>query len=309
MDFKVLGIPLEGNIAAFGMGAGGAAQAVFGESGAFGGPSASVSARGIGGIGRADGVSGGVTYGGSPGVSPSRFDSFGIGDGASGSKDALSGIAGQIQQLLSVLSSWFGGLRQAGSGAGDGASDGGLAGRPAAARASAGEMSPTGDWPASGRGQAARESKRDTGIQFGNASDGRNAADVARHFLGQRTDALVRSGQLNMDNRWGPSSDCADFASAAMEKAGKLPAREHQDDTRQMYNYLRNKGWHETNLSNAKIGDPVFFNGAYHTELFAGYDSRGQPTFVGSNNINRDGTQSISMRHGWYGGARVLTQG
>ena len=52
-------------------------------------------------------------------------------------------------------------------------------------------------------------------------------------------------------------------------------------------------------LQDARAGDVVLMqrDGQSHVVLFAGFEN-GQPRFIGSNNVNSDGTQSIS-----WGGA------
>jgi hypothetical protein len=57
-------------------------------------------------------------------------------------------------------------------------------------------------------------------------------------------------------------------------------------------------------IHNLKPGDVVCFNvpgeGSYsHTEMFAGWD-HGRPLFIGSNNVNPDGSQRISIGHAGY---------
>jgi hypothetical protein len=52
-----------------------------------------------------------------------------------------------------------------------------------------------------------------------------------------------------------------------------------------------------------KVGDVVCFSvpgeGPFsHVEFFNGYKN-GRATFIGSNNVNSDGTQRISVRHGY----------
>ena len=67
----------------------------------------------------------------------------------------------------------------------------------------------------------------------------------------------------------------------------------------QLANNLRADGWTTTSLENARPGDVVLMqrDGQSHVVLFAGFEN-GRPTFIGSNNINPDGSQQIS-----WGGA------
>jgi cell wall-associated NlpC family hydrolase len=64
-------------------------------------------------------------------------------------------------------------------------------------------------------------------------------------------------------------------------------------------NLSHDKRWSKVSLKNAKPGDVVCFQvpgeGHYgHVVMFAGW-SNGRPQFIGSNNVNRDGTQKITQ--------------
>ncbi|MBS2031720.1 MAG: LysM peptidoglycan-binding domain-containing protein [Deltaproteobacteria bacterium] len=141
-------------------------------------------------------------------------------------------------------------------------------------------------------------------------SSGTNAADVARQFLGQSEYQLQPSGKLDMD-KWVPKTvDCANFVSGCLEKAGLITHAQRSDNVSGLANNLRHAGWTDVPLANAKPGDVVCFDGPggkyQHVEIFNGFVN-GQPQFIGSNNVNRDGTQSITTDNGkWAYNFHVL---
>ncbi len=143
-------------------------------------------------------------------------------------------------------------------------------------------------------------------------TSGGNAADVAKQFLGETEYQLQPSGALDMD-QWVPKNvDCANFVSGCLEAAGLISHDQRSDSVTQLAANLRAAGWQDVGLSQAQPGDVVCFDGpdgAYqHVEIFAGWQN-GQPLFIGSNNVNADGTQSITYDNGsWAYGFHVLHQ-
>ncbi len=141
-----------------------------------------------------------------------------------------------------------------------------------------------------------------------------NAADVAKQYLGDPEATLQPSGALDMD-RWVPlNEDCANFVSACLEKAGVITPAQRSDLVGQLAANLQQAGWKPVDLSQAKPGDVVCFDGpagAYqHVEIFAGWKN-GQPLFIGSNNPDGKGEQAqvISYDNGaWASAVHVLHQ-
>jgi peptidoglycan hydrolase-like protein with peptidoglycan-binding domain len=126
---------------------------------------------------------------------------------------------------------------------------------------------------------------------------GTNANLIAQRFLGQAQHQLQFSGQLPED-RWVPQNvDCANFVSACLQMAGRLPASQHNNSVVGLKNNLLADGWREIPLSEAKPGDVACFDGPHgnyqHVELFDGWNGS-QPRYIGSNNTLRDGTQAIT---------------
>lgn len=128
---------------------------------------------------------------------------------------------------------------------------------------------------------------------------GGNAASIAQQFLGTHVGELKHSGQLPMQT-WVPDNvNCANFVSACLQEAGVIDASQGSASVDQLASNLKGDGWQTVSLQNARPGDVVLMqrDGQSHVVLFAGFEN-GQPRFIGSNNVNNDGTQSIS-----WGGA------
>ncbi|QCO68289.1 LysM peptidoglycan-binding domain-containing protein [Luteimonas yindakuii] len=131
------------------------------------------------------------------------------------------------------------------------------------------------------------------------AAQGGNAASIAQQFLGTHVGELKHSGQLPMQT-WVPDNvNCANFVSACLQQAGVIDAGQGSASVDQLASNLKGDGWQTVSLQNARPGDVVLMqrDGQSHVVLFAGFEN-GQPRFIGSNNVNNDGTQSIS-----WGGA------
>ena len=128
---------------------------------------------------------------------------------------------------------------------------------------------------------------------------GDNAAAIAEQFIGRNAGELKHSGELPMES-WVPNNvNCANFVSACLQKAGLIDASQASASVDQLANNLKGDGWQTVSLQDAKPGDVVLMqrDGQSHVVLFAGMEN-GQPKFIGSNNINPDGSQQVS-----WGGA------
>ena len=129
--------------------------------------------------------------------------------------------------------------------------------------------------------------------------EGGNAAAIAQQFLDRHVGELKHSGELPMQS-WVPDNvNCANFVSACLQQAGMIDAGQASASVDQLAGNLKGAGWQTVSLQDARPGDVVLMqrDGQSHVVLFAGFDN-GQPRFIGSNNVNPDGTQSIS-----WGGA------
>jgi LysM repeat protein len=134
-----------------------------------------------------------------------------------------------------------------------------------------------------------------------------SAYNVAADHMGRNISDLKYNGDLAkyLDKWPGNNVCCANFVSACLEKSGQISPGQHSDSVSGLASNLRNdKNFSETSLKNAKPGDVVCFNvpgeGPYsHVEMFAGWKN-GQPQFIGSNNVNSDGSQRISQGYAGY---------
>ncbi len=143
--------------------------------------------------------------------------------------------------------------------------------------------------------------------QGGSGGRGADALAIARSDLGQNISSLKYSGNLaSYLDKWpGNNVCCANFVSACLEKAGLIRHSEHNDNVTGLANNLRNDpNWRSVDANHLSPGDVVCFEvpgegHMAHVEIFAGYKN-GQPTFIGSNNVNADGTQRITEGYAGY---------
>lgn len=137
------------------------------------------------------------------------------------------------------------------------------------------------------------------GVGPGTNAGGNNAAAIAEQFIGRNAGELKYSDELPMAD-WVPNNvNCANFVSACLQKAGLIDASQASASVDQLASNLKADGWQTTSLANARPGDVVLMqrDGQSHVVLFAGFED-GQPKFIGSNNVNADGSQRVS-----WGGA------
>lgn len=123
---------------------------------------------------------------------------------------------------------------------------------------------------------------------------GDNPAKIAEKFLGRNASDLKRSGELPAMQSWVPNDvNCANFVSGCLEAAGLIDKNQASASVAGLAANLEADGWVSIPLSEAKPGDVVIANGGHHVVLYAG---DGQ--FIGSNNVNPDGSQKVSMGGG-----------
>ncbi len=137
---------------------------------------------------------------------------------------------------------------------------------------------------------------------------GAAALKIAEAHLGKNISYLKYHGDLAkyLDKWPGNNVCCANFVSACLQEAGLISKGEHSDNVRGLASHLSNdKRWSKVSSAHMQPGDVVCFDvpgeGHYaHTEIFKGYVN-GRPEFIGSNNVNSDGTQRISQGFAGYG--------
>lgn len=124
--------------------------------------------------------------------------------------------------------------------------------------------------------------------------------DIARSHLGKNAGSLKleKNGVGAEMEDWVPNNvNCANFVSGVLEQAGQIKNSQHHNAVVGLAaNLDRDPNFQRVSLANAKPGDVVSMKtpGGHHVVLFAGWKN-GKPEFIGSNNVNRDGSQRISM--------------
>jgi hypothetical protein len=116
---------------------------------------------------------------------------------------------------------------------------------------------------------------------------GRNAADVK---VGD--DAIGKAMRDDVSN-W---KCCANFVGAALRSVGQIGDKDLSASVDGLVGKLRKTGnfTESHSLADAQPGDVVAFDHA-HVMICTGRDAKsGEPTFIGSNNMNKDGSQKIT---------------
>ncbi len=123
--------------------------------------------------------------------------------------------------------------------------------------------------------------------------------ELARQYLGWNAKDLKVSGNAvgRAMQDWVPNNvNCANFISGTLIASGQL--RQNQGSASVyglMGNLDRDANFRRVSLSQARPGDVVSMRtpGGQHVVMFAGWQN-GRPMFIGSNNVNPDGSQKIS---------------
>jgi LysM repeat protein len=123
--------------------------------------------------------------------------------------------------------------------------------------------------------------------------------DLARQYLGWNARDLKVSnnavGRAMQD--WVPNNvNCANFVSGTLIASGQLRSSQGSASVYGLMGNLdRDSNFRRVSLSQARPGDVVSMRtpGGQHVVLFAGWQN-GRPLFIGSNNVNADGSQRVS---------------
>jgi len=123
--------------------------------------------------------------------------------------------------------------------------------------------------------------------------------DLARQYLGWNARDLKVSnnavGRAMQD--WVPNNvNCANFVSGTLIASGQLRSSQGSASVYGLMGNLdRASNFRRVSLSQARPGDVVSMRtpGGQHVVLFAGWQN-GRPLFIGSNNVNADGSQRVS---------------
>jgi LysM repeat protein len=129
-----------------------------------------------------------------------------------------------------------------------------------------------------------------------------NSAFAEAHkYLGWNAKDLKVSGNAvgKAMEDWVPNNvNCANFVSGCLQAAGQIPKSEHNNSVMGLKaNLDRDPHFKKVSLTDARPGDVVSMKTTHgqHVVMFAGWQN-GKPMFIGSNNINPDGSQRISIR-------------
>jgi LysM repeat protein len=134
----------------------------------------------------------------------------------------------------------------------------------------------------------------------GGGGSGSSAFAIAQSELGKNASSLKleHSAVGNAMEDWVPNDECcASFVSACLQASGEINHGEYSAASNTlMANLDRDSHFKRVSLQDAKPGDVVTFdtgNGGRHTVMFAGWKN-GQPQYIGSNNVNADGSQKVT---------------
>lgn len=125
------------------------------------------------------------------------------------------------------------------------------------------------------------------------------AFDIAKSYLNWNARDLKVSGNAvgKAMEDWVPNNvNCANFVSGVLQAAGQIKGSQHSNSvTGLMGNLDRDPHFQRVSLANAKPGDVVSMKtpGGHHVVMFAGWKN-GRPLFIGSNNVNADGSQRVT---------------
>lgn len=131
------------------------------------------------------------------------------------------------------------------------------------------------------------------------SGNGADAAAIAESLIGRNAGELKHSNDIPMES-WVPNNvNCANFVSGVLQQAGMIEPSQASASVDNLASNLKGAGWQTVSLADARPGDVVLMqkNGQSHVVLFHGFEN-GVPKFIGSNNVNPDGSQRIS-----WGGA------
>ncbi len=127
-----------------------------------------------------------------------------------------------------------------------------------------------------------------------------SAFAIAKSELGKNAGSLKleHSAVGNAMEDWVPNNvNCASFVSGCLQAAGQISHGDYSAGSLNlMHNLDRNPHFKRVSLANASPGDVVTFDtgNGNHTVMFAGWQN-GRAVFIGSNNVNPDGSQKITM--------------
>ncbi len=155
-------------------------------------------------------------------------------------------------------------------------------------------------------GELSGRDLRKLGSEAARLDGGQRAFDIAKRYLGWNASRIKVSG--NEVGRamfdWVPNNvNCANFVSGVLVAAGQLNRSQVNASVYGLMGVLdRDPQFQRVgSLKDARPGDVVSMKTASseHVVMFAGWRN-GRPLFIGSNNVNADGSQRISWTQPGY---------
>ena len=137
-------------------------------------------------------------------------------------------------------------------------------------------------------------------------SPGAEAVKIAQSVMGWNAHDLKLQNSTVIGNAmqdWVPDNvNCANFVSAVLTASGQIPKSEgHAAVSTLINNLKKDPNFTQTDLAHAQPGDVVAFNvppKGQHIMIYEGVDNTGRPKFIGSNNVNKDGSQKVAVTIG-----------
>ncbi|NOK10496.1 LysM peptidoglycan-binding domain-containing protein [Corallococcus exercitus] len=151
-----------------------------------------------------------------------------------------------------------------------------------------------------GSGDAGNVTAPPGGAGPGTRGPGGSPFDIAMSHMGKNAGSLkLETSGVGADMEdWVPNNvNCANFVSACLEQAGQIKDSQHSASVMTLQGNLdRDPNFKRVDLKDAKPGDVVSMRvgSGQHVVMFAGWKD-GKPQFIGSNNVNSDGSQRISL--------------
>lgn len=219
--------------------------------------------------------------------------------GAAAAGGGMDQIVGALEKVVQALTKVVGMLKEM-LGGGQGEKAGGKPGGGAPGGA-AGPGGPGGapKAEAPGGAQGTKGGERAGSQEPTRGPSGQSPIDIARSVAGKNASELKVNGRLSEEMEdWVPNNvNCANFVSAVLQEAGQISKGQHSASVATLRGNLeKDPQFQKTSIQNAKPGDVVIMDTGRgensHVVIFAGMKN-GKPTFIGSNNVNPDGSQKV----------------
>ncbi len=137
-------------------------------------------------------------------------------------------------------------------------------------------------------------------------TSGGEAVEIAQSVLGWNAADLKLTNDTVLGRAmqdWVPNNvNCANFVSAVLTAAGQIPSGEGRAGVATLISNLKkDPNFIQSDLNHIQPGDVAAFHvppSGQHIIVCSGFDACGRPKFIGSDNVNKDGSQKVSERTG-----------